>query len=282
MSEMKQRDRRLIASGASSRIVDLGDARILKLFHDSVSDEMIEREALAAAFAHQKGLPVAHPLGQRTEADGRRGIIYPLLDGETLMSALRTQWSKGRNLLGDMAALHRKVHERTAPEGLRSVKQVLTTDIRHGPASIALKEAVTAHLHTLPDGDQLLHGDYHVGNVMLTSAGMHIIDWAKAARGSPAADAVRTELLFRFGMGPSDPLTNMWRDWAARFHLRRYLAVSGVMEAEMAAWRPVVATAWLRARDPVRTRAFDRYLDRALRDCGLPSPVREGDASRGG
>jgi aminoglycoside phosphotransferase (APT) family kinase protein len=269
VSEKKQENRRLIASGASSRIFDLGDGCVLKLFHDSVSDDMIAREVQVATFAHAQGLPVAQPLDRRI-TDGQRAIVYPLLAGKALLSALRTQWKKGRALLHDMAALHGDIHEQPAPDDLRSVRQVLETDIQYGPASAALKQAVTAHLHTLPDGDRLLHGDYHIGNIMLTANGMCVIDWAKGARGAPAADVVRTEMLLRFGLGPSDIVTNMWRDWAARIYVGRYLALTGMTEADLMVWRPVVATAWLRARLPVRNRAFHRYLNQSLSACTLP------------
>lgn len=261
--------RRLIASGASSRMFDLGDGRVLKLFHNSVSDEMIEREMSVALFADARGLPVAQPL-DRCIDDDQRGVIYPLLQGKTLLSGLRTHWSKGRGLLQDMAALHGTIHEQAAPADIRSVRQVLRTDIQYGPASDAVQEAVVAHLDTLPDDDRLLHGDFHIGNIMLAADGMRVIDWAKGARGVPAADVVRTEMLMRFGLGPSDFLTNLWRDWAARVYVGHYLAIGGVDEAELRVWRPVVATAWLRARLPVRDRAFRRYLEDALQACALP------------
>lgn len=269
VSEKKQEERRLIASGASSRIFDLGDGRILKMFHESVSDEMIEREARVTAFAHAQGLPVPQPLDRCTAA-GQRGIVYPLLEGKTLLSTLRTRWSKGRALLHDMAALHDGIHGQHAAGDIRSVKQVLHTDIQYGAASAEVKQAVTVHLDRLPDGDRLLHGDYHIGNIMLIAEGMCAIDWAKGARGVPAADVVRTEMLMRFGIGPVDMLTNLWRDWAARAYVDRYLALTDMRAAELAVWRPVVATAWLRARLPVRERAFRRYLNLSLRACHLP------------
>lgn len=259
-----------MASGASARISDLGDGRILKLFHNGVSEDMIAREAQVAAFAHAQGLPVARPLERRI-VDGARAIVYPLLDGRTLMATLRKEWTRARALLDGMAALQQAIHERHAPADLRSVRQVLETDLRYGPAPIAVQDAVVAHLAMLPDDDRLLHGDYHIGNIMLTAQGAHAIDWAKAARGAPAADIVRTEMLMRFGIGPSDPLTNLWRDWAARVYVARYRARTGITDAMLAAWRPVVAAAWLRAREPVRDAAFRRYLDRALRASGLPS-----------
>jgi hypothetical protein len=79
-------------------------------------------------------------------------------------------------------------------------------------------------------------------------------------------------MLMRFGIGPADWVTNLWRDWAAGRLRRAWLAASpGVNGRELAAWRPVVALAWLRARDAGRTSAFMGYMDKALQRVGLPT-----------
>ena len=79
-------------------------------------------------------------------------------------------------------------------------------------------------------------------------------------------------MLMRFGIGPSDWVTNLWRDWAARRLRKSHAAASGVSTRDIEAWRPVVALAWLRARDATgRTPAFMRYLDGALRRSGIGS-----------
>ncbi|HWV13315.1 MAG TPA: aminoglycoside phosphotransferase family protein, partial [Sphingobium sp.] len=74
----------------------------------------------------------------------------------------------------------------------------------------------------------------------------------------------------RFGEGPTDPITNIWRDWAARQLTHAYRQQSGIGSDQFTLWRPIVALAWLRARPPVRNAAFTRYLNKALRRAGLP------------
>src|SRR5690606_2690452 len=98
---------------------------------------------------------------------------------------------------------------------------------------------------------------------------LKVIDWSKAALGDPAADMARTEMLMRFGDGPEDPLTALSRDWAARRWRATYLRESGMDGRQVGSWRALVAIAWLRARKPVRQRAFHAYLDGALREAGL-------------
>jgi hypothetical protein len=257
----------VIAAGASSELFDLGDGHVVKLFRDSVSDEMIAREAAASAYAAASGVPAAAALTQGTW-EGRRGIVYPLLQGATAMAWIRRHPMRAGWALDQMGGLLGGIH-RVAGGSLRPLKQVLATDIAYGPAPLPLQRAAIAYLETLPDADMLTHGDFHLGNVMVTPQGMMVIDWSKAASGHPAADTVRSEMLMRFGIGPTDPITNLWRDWAARRLRRACMAFSGVSVGAMDQWRPVVALAWLRARDAGRTPAFRRYLDRALRSSGI-------------
>ncbi|MGA1810435.1 aminoglycoside phosphotransferase family protein [Sphingobium sp. WW5] len=256
-----------IARGASAELFDIGGGHALKLFRDSVSDEMIAREAEASAHAAACRVPTAAAIGRQT-SDGRRGIVYPRLEGMTLIDWVRRNPMRAGWAMNQMGRFHAAMH-RASGGNLRSLKQVLATDIAYGPAPDTLQRAATAYLEALPDGDALTHGDFHLGNVMMTPQGMVVIDWSKAAAGHPAADVVRSEMLMRFGIGPSDWVTNLWRDWAAGQLAKSYLASGAVTMRDMEQWRPVVALAWLRARDAGRTPAFTRYLDRALRRNGL-------------
>jgi len=258
---------RFIASGASAELFELREGEVIKLFRDSVSEDMIAREAEASAHAATSGVPTAAAMSRQTWG-GRRGIIYPRLEGGTLMDWIRRNPMRAGWALDQMGEIHAAMH-RAGGGSLRPLKQVLATDIAYGPAPVALQQAAIAYLNTLPNGKALTHGDLHLGNVMMTPQGMMVIDWSKAAAGHPAADAVRSEMLMRFGIGPTDWITNLWRDWAARRLRKSAMAACSVTAHDMEQWRPVVGLAWLRARDAGRTPAFMRYLNGALRKSGI-------------
>lgn len=257
-----------LAKGASSELFGAGDRQVLKLFHDSVSEEMIAREMAASVHAGACGVPTAAAIA-RDDRGGRRGIRYPRLDGVTLAEWIRQNPMRAGRLIDAMAAIQAAIHAK--PGGaLRTLKSVLSTDISYGPSPGHVQVAALAYLESLPDGDLLTHGDFHLDNIMVTSSGMKVIDWSKAASGHPAADAVRSEMLMRFGVGPTGPVINLWRDWAAGRFTGRYCEEAGETPDLLSQWRPVVALAWLRARQARRTAAFMRYLNNALQLAGLP------------
>lgn len=258
-----------LASGASARVCRVGEGRIIKIFHAAVSEEMIAREYAAATLAAEAGVPAARPL-RRLETEEGRAILYPEVNGPTLMRHMRMRPLQSGSRLQEMAALHLRIHDCAAP-GLRSLRQVLRTDILYGPAGRALQDAAVALLEELPEGGRLLHGDFHIRNVLLAPPGMVAIDWSKAARGAITPDLLRTEMLMRFGEGPQDWITNRARDWAARHYAASYRRLAPQGLDHVAGWRAVVALAWLRARAPVRRRAFLAYLNRSLEEAGLPA-----------
>ncbi|WP_176591717.1 aminoglycoside phosphotransferase family protein [Sphingobium sp. EM0848] len=257
-----------LASGASARVCRVPERYVVKIFHAAVSEEMIDREFAAATLAADCGIAVARPVEQLRLRAGR-AILYPEIAGPTLMRRMRVRPLESGAMLRDMAAFHRRIHGCPAP-GLRALRQVLGTDIIYGPADPALQEAALRLLDGLPDGDRLLHGDFHVKNILMADSGPVAIDWSKASRGPVTPDIVRTEMLMRFGEGPQDWLTNRVRDWAARCYVDHYRCIAPDHFHHVPEWRAIVGLAWLRARAPVRRKAFLAYLNCALTDVGLP------------
>jgi aminoglycoside phosphotransferase (APT) family kinase protein len=53
------------------------------------------------------------------------------------------------------------------------------------------KSTILASLGELPNGNVICHGDFHPKNVLITTEGPVIIDWADATLGHPLADVDR-------------------------------------------------------------------------------------------
>lgn len=75
--------------------------------------------------------------------------------------------------------------------------QTMVADLRKRPWAIAGHARTLAQLHDrlheIPFEDgRLLHGDFHPDNVLLSSSGPVVIDWANARGGKPAFDVAMT------------------------------------------------------------------------------------------
>jgi aminoglycoside phosphotransferase (APT) family kinase protein len=115
-----------------------------------------------------------------------------------------------------------------------------------------MKAAAAAALEGLPDGETLCHGDFHPGNVIMTSEPV-IIDWLDATRGHPLGDVARTSLLVKHAEvpGPSH-LGAAILSLRAAFHagyIRRYAETRPIDAGALEAWTLPVAAA--RLAEPV-------------------------------
>ena len=98
-----------------------------------------------------------------------------------------------------LADLHMKVHQKSIP-GLPIYKNHLAYDIAHTKyLSDDQRQKLISVLKALPDRQNLCHGDYHPGNVLITKDGTIIIDWMTACSGSPWVDVARSSMILSVG-----------------------------------------------------------------------------------
>jgi aminoglycoside phosphotransferase (APT) family kinase protein len=104
-------------------------------------------------------------------------------------------------------------------------------------------------LSSLPDGQNVCHGDFHPGNVLLTDQGPVVIDWMTACSGSPWADVARSSLILQVGAKAAGrqvhPILRIFIKLFHRLYLQRYLALASSPRVDGERWMPVIAAARL-------------------------------------
>jgi aminoglycoside phosphotransferase (APT) family kinase protein len=234
-----------------------GDGLALRLARDPSAAGLIEREALALAAAGRTGAPVP-AVHERLTVDGRPGVVVDRVDGVDLLTWLgRRPWgvrSVGRTL----GRQHARLHE-AAGDGLPALREELAGRLLAPLVPADVRRLARARLDGLPDGDRLLHGDLHPGNVLRTARGCLVIDWTNGARGEPAADVARTVLLLRIGGVAGDApaavrlLAPLGRRVLAGAYVHAYARERPLDMALVGRWLPVCAAARL-AEDVARER----------------------------
>jgi hypothetical protein len=216
---------RLLASGRDADVYDLGDGRVLRRHKDG-RPATKQADLLRYAEAHGYPVPALH------DASGP-DLVLEKLDGPEMQAILRP-WNLGRNAR-ILADLHRRLHEIPPMPGLTT---------RFG------------------EPRSLLHLDLHPRNVLLTSRGPVVIDWANAANGPGEADVALMYVIGKTSTIDGRGLTLvMLRSLRDRF---LDLFVTAAAEPGFAAVLPAVAH-W-RKRDenvtPTEQAALDRLLAR--------------------
>jgi aminoglycoside phosphotransferase (APT) family kinase protein len=192
-----------VGQGREAQIFAWGEGKVLKLYYDAAQRRSLEIEAAAMSAAKAAGAPAPAAV-ETIELEGRPGLVMERCDGPDLLTQFgRKPWSvfaAGRT----MGIAHARLHAVTAPVVLPRVKEAVPQRLaRSDRVPEELRSVALRALEAMPDGDRLCHGDFHPGNIILTSHGPRVIDWPNAFSGDPNADIARTLLTFRLGEPPA-------------------------------------------------------------------------------
>ncbi len=183
------------AEGRTAEVFLRADGSVLKLMRDPDAMPLIEREAAALETVRQQG-HLAPTVIEIVRVDGRPGLAMERIEGADLATLLGQRpwmlWRAARV----MAEMHVAMHQCRAPGALPRLNDELRRDIESASALPSrLAQFALDALDSLPEGDRLCHGDFHLANIRGTWAVPVAIDWVNAASGDPTADVARTRLL---------------------------------------------------------------------------------------
>ncbi|MCH8009557.1 MAG: phosphotransferase [Chloroflexi bacterium] len=198
---MNDLELRKIAEGREAEIFEWEDGTALRLMRSPDAIQAVESEAAALKAAHDAGVSVPAPHDSVT-VNGRPGLVMDNIDGLDLLTLIGTKpwhiWSVGITT----GRLQAEMHEVTAPEGLPSLKESQHRRIQSDRVPPEMVSYAHEVLADLPDRDRLCHGDFHPGNILKAGGEYFIIDWSGVARGDPAADYARSQLMLQLGEPP--------------------------------------------------------------------------------
>ncbi len=235
---------RLIGRGRRADIFEFGEGRVLKLLKPSPSLDAVRNEARNMELARAAGLPVPRVF-EVTEVDGRPGIVYEHIKGVSMDRCIKAALWRTAEFARRMADLHVRVHRAVIP-GIRDVKQRLWSKVLRSGCSEEVREQLLHRLDALPDGNTLLHFDFHPLNLVLSGSEIYIIDWDNMCAGDPIADMARTCLISflsenHFRPGPERTLVRYLSRVMRDTYVKRYTEVSGVDTRSLSQWLSVLA-----------------------------------------
>lgn len=242
----------LIGEGKVAEVFEYGEGRVLKLYRASQpkSDAVREAEVLGVVARAGVRAPRAYEV---LEFYGRWGVVMDRVDGRPFAEVMLTHHSAAAPYFGAMARLQASLHAASGV-GLMPLKTRLGRKIEQASAlADPVRQRLRDRLQSLPDGDRVLHGDFHPYNILGTLEDAVIVDWLDATVGPPAADVCRSWLLMQ------TVSLEM-----AEASLGAYLAIAPIERAAVFAWLPVLAAARLAENVPEEVAALMAMAEAAL------------------
>jgi aminoglycoside phosphotransferase (APT) family kinase protein len=234
-----------IAMGRTAEIYPYDEGKVLKLFFLSTPQAWIDKEVDVGKYIQETHLPVPK-VYERVKIDGREGMVYERIEGPSLLSELAVKpWNVVR-FARSLAELHIQVHDVRAPTNLETQREWAKGGIpetKKIPKDIQTR--ILQLLDSMPEGNQLCHGDFHPGNIVVTQKGPVIIDWMTASKGVACGDVARTSVILEAAKAPEGTPMRWLLEWIRKLFLATYLKTYFQFKPEeketLDAWRAVMA-----------------------------------------
>ena len=179
----------VVGQGASGTVYRIDEDTIVKVFDSAIGLDRIERERENAKAAFVNGLSTAIPFDTVHCSDGY-GTVYELIDAVTLSKFMIDHPDKAPEYRAKYARVMRDMHQVSLPETFESVNVLYRRWIRSLDAYLTDDEieSLVRIINMIPDHDGVVHGDCHVGNILVQQGELVLIDMADISRGHPFFD----------------------------------------------------------------------------------------------
>ena len=228
---------KLVGEGKVAEVFEYGEGRVLKLYRPGQPGSDARREAAvldvleAADIAAPRAFDVA-------QFDGRWGVVMSHIAGRPFAGPMLENPAAAAPYFAAMAGLQVGIHAASG-EALAPLKVRLARKIEASGLADPLRRALRDRLSAMPDGDRVLHGDFHPFNILGSPDEAVVVDWLDATSGPPAADVCRSWLLMQ----------TVSRDLAEAY-VSAYLAISPLPREVVFRWLPLLAAARLAENVP--------------------------------
>ena len=191
----------LIGSGLSGSVYRTDKETVIKVFNKNVSPDMITGESVKAKNAFVLGVPTAisYDLVRVGES---YGLVYELLDAKDLLDVIVNDRANIKEYIKKFALEMRKMHSIEVDDGFDDIKKVTADYLGFLEGKVCTAEEVEkmrAIINSIPDRNTFIHGDAHIGNVMLQDNEFMFIDLSNTGKGHPIFDMVSMCLVFKLG-----------------------------------------------------------------------------------
>ena len=226
----------------------LFDNKIVKVFKEHLPSTESLNEAKKQEFAYSCGLQVPKILDV-TEINGRQAIIMEYIEGQTVGKLLMENMEQAEQYINICVDIQQAIHNVIVESDLlESMTEKLQRQIQSGEhLNQDQKDLLLRKLDSMIYQPRLCHGDFHPFNLILNDGKVTIIDWVDCSAGDIRADVYRTYLLI------SQVSSNL-----ADMYVRTYCDKSGISQAEVFQWAPIIAGA--RLSEYVSSENIERLL----------------------
>ncbi len=231
-----------MGSGVNGTVYRLDDENILKTVKN-MTLEAIRDEMDVSKMALIYGIPTAIAFDVVKTEEGY-GEVYEMVKAGVLAAAIMAEPEKKDYYLDEFVRVYREIHSVDVSDSKFTPLKDRYLDAADGMRKYMTSEeneAIKKFINAIPDKTTFIHGDYHLGNIMLQDGELMLIDIGEAGYGNPLFDLAQTRLAYYYStvIEPkrATAITGLsleMAQWFADNVFNRYLGTEGeVLENQM-------------------------------------------------
>ena len=178
----------VIGQGANGKVYRIDPETIVKVYMNADALPEINRERELARTAFVAGVPTAIPYDVVKIEGGGYGSVFELLNAESYAKLL----SSGKKTMEEIAvmsiSLLKLIHSKTVKKGsmpdMKATAQNWAMFLKDYLPEDAYEKLISL-INAVPGDQHLMHGDYHLKNVMLQNGESLLIDMDTLCYGHP-------------------------------------------------------------------------------------------------
>ena len=192
---------KLIGKGATGSVYRADEETIIKVFNENVSLDLINRENVKAKNAFIFGVSTAISYDM-VKVGKCYGVVYEMLNAEDLLNIIRNDKAHMEEYIRNFAVKMRQMNEIEVDDRFEDTKVGTVKYLGYLEGKFCTSEEVgklRAVIENVPDRNTFIHGDAHIGNVMLQNGEYMFIDLSTSGKGHPIFDMVSMYMGFKMG-----------------------------------------------------------------------------------
>lgn len=188
---------KLLAQGGQAEIYELDKDKVIRVLRNINDEEHLKLEMSIMNSLKEKGKNVPK-VYEYLKIEGRPSIIIERLYGDSMLDGIRKKPLQLLKQAEKLGKLHIEVAASAVGLDVVSINDRAAHLI---PTSKKLdhehEKFVLDILSELPRGNDICHGDFHPGNIIITRGQYYVIDWFGVTSGEKLSDIAHTYLLLR-------------------------------------------------------------------------------------
>lgn len=238
----------LIGKGNTAEVYLWGNSDVIKIFDQHIPERLIKNEYDTNLQIQYLQLPSPMAKGI-IEVEGKKGIIYKKLEGENLTNLLTRNPFAIKKNAKLFSQLHFQIHQKDGNNLPKQIEYLIRNIQMTDLLTNEEKQSICQYLCSLPEGNQVCHGDFHPDNILVSKDQVKVIDWMTGSSGNPLGDIAKAFIIIKYAYLPKSMpnltrmLLEVFRDYFCKYYLEEYEKLAGISREEIEKWNlPIMAS----------------------------------------